>query len=86
MKTSSHFSSRHSALVLGTVLTASTLFAGVTLAQSLQIPTNLSNAAITIQRIFLSTTGVSTNPSVANIILDGINGNITTKPENAVIP
>ncbi len=85
MKTSSHFSSRTSALVLGSILIASLGVAGVALAQ-LNIPTNLSNAAITIQRIFLSAGGVSTNDTVANIILDGINGNITTKPENVLTP
>lgn len=91
MKTSSHFSSRTSALVLWSVLTASTLFAGVTLAQSLNIPTNLDNAVITIQRIFLSNSGVSTLLSTDNVIapnestiaIDGANGSITTRWDNA---
>ncbi len=91
MKTSSHFSSRTSALVLWSVLTASTLFAGVTLAQSLNIPTNLDNAVITIQRIFLSSNGVSTLLSddhivgfnEASIELSGANGSITTRWDNA---
>jgi ABC-type bacteriocin/lantibiotic exporter with double-glycine peptidase domain len=86
MKTSSHFSSKNSALVLGTVLTASTLFAGFTLAQSaLSIPTNLSNAVITIQKIVLSTVGTNallSNPG-STIALDGANGNITTQPPTA---
>ena len=87
MKTSSHFSSKNSALVLGTVLTASTLFAGFTLAQWLSIPTDLSNAVITIQRILLSTNGVSTTLSPdqavtlgeASLSLDWSNGSITTR-------
>ena len=88
MKTSSHFNSKNSALVLGTVLTASTLFAGFTLAQQwLSIPTDLTNAVITIQRILLSTNGVSTTLSPdqavtlgeASISLDGANGSITTR-------
>ncbi len=80
MKTSSHFSSKHSALVLGTVFTLSLVGAGVTLAQSLLIPTNLANAAITIQKIFLSTDGVSTELGAnTKIILDGLQGNISTK-------
>lgn len=77
MKTSSHFSSKNSALVLGTVFTLSIIGAGVTLAQSLNIPTSLSNTAITIQKIFLSTDGVSIDPNVAKITLDGTNGNIS---------
>ena len=82
MKTSSHFNSKNSALVLGTVLTASTLFAGFTLAQQwLSIPTDLTNAVITIQRIILSDSG--TNPSISNsgstIELNGANGNIETR-------
>lgn len=80
MKTSSHFSSKHSALVLGTVFTLSLVGAGITRAQSpaLLIPTNLANAAITIQKIFLSTSGVAGegNPAVT-IALDGANGSIT---------
>jgi hypothetical protein len=78
MKTSSHFSSKNSALVLGTVFTLSIIGAGVTLAQSaLNIPTSLNNAVITIQKIFLSDSGVSIDPNVAKITLDGENGNIS---------
>jgi Chaperone of endosialidase len=78
MKTTTHFSSKNSALVLGTVFTLSIIGAGVTLAQGLNIPTNLANAAITIQKIFLSPSGTSTELG-STIILDGLQGNITTK-------
>ena len=80
MHTPSHFSSPRSALVLGSVLLASSLFATVTWAQSLIIPTGLTNAVITIQKIFLSASGTSTNvpgTDPAKIILDGSNGNLT---------
>jgi hypothetical protein len=50
----SHFSSPRSALVLGLAAVASLTFAGVSFAQSLNIPTNLDNAVITIKKVFLS--------------------------------
>jgi Chaperone of endosialidase len=77
MKTSSYFSSKWSALALGSVLIASTLFAGVTFAQ-LNIPTNLNNAVITIQKILLSPTGTATISPGVTISLDGANGDIST--------
>jgi hypothetical protein len=48
----------------------------------LSIPTDLSNAVITIQKIVLSTSGTSPLLSAAGstIALDGANGNITTQP------
>lgn len=79
-RSSSHFSSKKSAIILASLLSASIIFVGVTLAQGLTIPTNLNNAVITIQKIFLSANGVSTDASIpsATISLDGSNGNITT--------
>lgn len=73
-----HFSSKRSALVLGTGLLASLSFAGFTFAQGLNIPTDLKNAAITIQQILLSPSGTATTPqSGVNITLDGSNGDLT---------
>lgn len=77
-RSSSHFNSKKSAVILASLLSASIIFVGVTLAQGLTIPTNLNNAVITIQKIFLSANGVSTDTSIPNatIALDGSNGNI----------
>jgi hypothetical protein len=76
MKLFSHLRSKNSALVLVGVLVASSLVAGVTLAQSLYIPTTLDNAVITIKKIFISDNGVKTNNDAA-ISLDGAAGSIS---------
>jgi Chaperone of endosialidase len=77
----SHYNSKISkknTLIVGSVIIISTALAGVSFAASLNIPTNLENAAITIKKIFLSVSGVSSDPASASIVLDGSNGNITT--------
>ena len=81
MKThTTHFTSTRSALVLGLGLFASVSLAGVTLANSLLIPTTLDNAVITIKKIFLSTDGVAIDANQnVKISLDGSNGNINSK-------
>ena len=75
------FSNRRSALVLGTTLGVSLLFAGVTFAQSLNIPNAIDNTAITIKKIFLSPTGTKTDQgkSRAYITLDGEAGVINVE-------
>ena len=80
MTRKSHFTSQRTALFLGLGFISASLFAWITYAQ-LNIPTGLSNAMITIQKIMLSTNGtsISENASESTIFLDGINGNITTK-------
>ena len=80
MTRKSHFTSQRTALFLGIGFISASLFAWITYAQ-LNIPTGLSNAMITIQKIMLSTNGTSIdeNNSASTIFLDGINGNITTK-------
>ena len=68
-QSSSFFSSKHSALVLGLMLGASALVGSITYAQ-LNIPSTIENMRITIRQIFLSSDGISTSPDAA-IVLDG---------------
>lgn len=75
MKILSYFKSKNPAWAVAGVLVASSLVAGVALAQSLYIPTTLDNAVITIKKIFVSDNGVKTTD--ASILLDGANGNLS---------
>jgi|GEM_PF-3164439 len=69
------FSSKHSALVLGAGLLFSLSFAGMSFAQQqLLISSDVSNAAITVEKIFLSNGGIGTTN--APISLDGSNSKI----------
>lgn len=74
-QSSSFFSSKHSALVLGLMLGASALVGSITYAQ-LNIPSNIENMRIAIRQIFLSPTGTNVE-NTAPIVLDGMRGNIT---------
>ena len=71
-QSSSFFSSKHSALVLGLMLGASALVGSITYAQ-LSIPSTIENMRITIRQIFLSEKGVSSDAN-APVVLDGTNG------------
>jgi len=86
MKLSTLFSSKSSALVLGATFVVSTMFAGVSYAQSLTIPTNMDNAAIAIKNIFLSPTGTSKQMG-STIQLNGVDGTINViAPSGSIVP
>jgi hypothetical protein len=78
------FSSKHSALVLGAGLLFSLSFAGMSFAQQLQIHSDVSNAAITVEKIFLSNGGIgTTNPPIS---LDGSNSKIEFRSSMVGLP
>ena len=68
-QSSSFFSSKHSALVLGLMLGASALVGSITYAQ-LNIPSTIENMRIAIRQIFLSPSGTKVTDNEATIILD----------------
>ena len=68
-QSSSFFSSKRSALVLGLMLGASALVGSITYAQ-LNIPSTIENMRIAIRQIFLSPSGTKVTDNEATIILD----------------
>ena len=68
-QSSSFFSSKRSALVLGLMLGASALVGSITYAQ-LNIPSTSENMRIAIRQIFLSPSGTKVTDNEATIILD----------------
>lgn len=68
-QSSSFFSSKHSALVLGLMLGVSALVGSVAYAQ-LSIPSTIENMRIAIRQIFLSPSGTKVTDDAATIILD----------------